>query len=80
MLGGESVPAQVVMRWQADHPGVPVVNHYGPTETAVGCTDYPLPAGAEISAGSVPIGRLMWNTRVYVLDGGVCPVVPGGGG
>ncbi|MFJ2599073.1 non-ribosomal peptide synthetase, partial [Streptomyces erythrochromogenes] len=77
MLGGEEVPAHAVARWRRAHPQVPVVVHYGPTEATVGCTDYPVPADGVLSAGAVPIGRPMWNTRVYVLDAGLSPVPAG---
>ncbi|MEU6482393.1 amino acid adenylation domain-containing protein, partial [Streptomyces sp. NPDC047017] len=77
MLGGEEIPAHAVMRWRRDHPRVRVVAHYGPTEAAVGCTDFPVPADAVLSAGAVPIGRPMWNTRVYVLDAALSPVPVG---
>ncbi|MGW2050534.1 thioesterase domain-containing protein, partial [Streptomyces sp. NPDC001858] len=78
MLGGEEIPGHVVAAWRRAHPRVPVVAHYGPTEATVGCTDYPLPddeadVRALLSSGAVPIGRPMWNTRVYVLDGGLSP-------
>ncbi|MFE2145281.1 amino acid adenylation domain-containing protein, partial [Streptomyces sp. NPDC059456] len=77
MLGGEEVPAHAVARWRQAHPQVPVVVHYGPTEATVGCTDYPVPADAVLSAGVVPIGRPMWNTRAYVLDATLSPVPAG---
>ncbi|MFI6023952.1 amino acid adenylation domain-containing protein, partial [Streptomyces sp. NPDC051287] len=77
MLGGEEIPAHAVMRWRRDHPRVRVVAHYGPTEATVGCTDYAVPADAVLSAGAVPIGRPMWNTRVYVLDAALSPVPVG---
>ncbi|WTV02691.1 amino acid adenylation domain-containing protein (plasmid) [Streptomyces sp. NBC_00045] len=77
MLGGEEVPAHAVTRWRRAHPQVPVVVHYGPTEATVGCTDYRVPADAVLSAGTVPIGRPMWNTRVYVLDAALSPVPAG---
>ncbi|MFD5259227.1 amino acid adenylation domain-containing protein, partial [Streptomyces bobili] len=76
MTGGEAVPGQAVARWQQAHPGVPVVNHYGPTEATVGCTDYPVPAHTPAGA-TVPIGRPMWNTQAYVLDTTLRPVPAG---
>jgi non-ribosomal peptide synthetase component F len=52
----------------------PVVNLYGPTETTVWSA---LMALDETGAASPPIGRPIWNTRVYVLDGGLQPVPAG---
>ena len=75
MVGGEALSSQALAGWRQEHPGVPVVNHYGPTEVTVACTDYPLPE--RIEPGMVPIGRPMWNTRVYVLDERLAPVPVG---
>ncbi|MFJ5228722.1 amino acid adenylation domain-containing protein [Kitasatospora sp. NPDC088391] len=69
---GEALPADTVGRWYAELPGVPLHNLYGPTEAAVDVTYHPTVPGA----GTVPIGRPVWNTRLYVLDAALrpCPV------
>ncbi|MFD7321538.1 amino acid adenylation domain-containing protein [Streptomyces sp. NPDC059875] len=77
MTGGEALHAEQLAAWRARHPQVAVVNHYGPTETTVGVLDHRVPAGAPLSAGPVPLGRPMWNTRAYVLDGALLPVPDG---
>ncbi|MFI9276284.1 amino acid adenylation domain-containing protein, partial [Kitasatospora sp. NPDC052896] len=51
-------------------------NHYGPTETHV-VTAYTLPVTTERRSLSVPIGRPVANTRVYVLDAALQPVPRG---
>ncbi|MGH3426747.1 MAG: non-ribosomal peptide synthetase, partial [Mycobacteriales bacterium] len=51
-------------------------NLYGPTETHV-ATAYTLPADVADWPLSPPIGRPIGNTRVYVLDAGLQPVLPG---
>jgi aspartate racemase len=53
-----------------------LINEYGPTETAVGCCTYRIPANGPRS-GPVPIGRPIANTRLYVLDLNLRPVAPG---
>ncbi|WP_324607553.1 AMP-binding protein, partial [Streptomyces sp. NRRL B-1347] len=45
--------------------GVEPVNLYGPTETTIQVT---FGTGAGVEGGTVPIGRPVWNTRLYVLD------------
>ncbi|KDN87625.1 amino acid adenylation domain-containing protein [Kitasatospora cheerisanensis] len=69
---GEALPADTVDRWYGALPAVPLHNLYGPTEAAVDVTHQQTAAGA----GSVPIGRPVWNTRLYVLDAALrpCPV------
>ena len=47
-------------------------NLYGPTEAAVDVTWWE--CRARSGTGSVPIGRPIWNTQVYVLDGEQRPV------
>jgi non-ribosomal peptide synthetase component F len=56
-----------------------VHNHYGPTETHV-VTAYELPQDVSEWPPCGPIGRPIWNTRVYVLDAGLEPVPFGVGG
>ncbi|MFD0263005.1 amino acid adenylation domain-containing protein [Kitasatospora indigofera] len=73
---GEALPGDVVDRWYATLPAVPLHNLYGPTEAAVDVTHH----RTEPAAGVVPIGRPVWNTRLHVLDAALRPVpvgVPG---
>jgi amino acid adenylation domain-containing protein/non-ribosomal peptide synthase protein (TIGR01720 family) len=73
IVGGDACPAELVSRWA---PGRRMINSYGPTEcTVVSTWSEPLVPG-----GPPPIGRPIWNTKVYVLDAALRPVpvgVPG---
>ena len=55
---------------------VPLVNLYGPTETTIQVTSRSL-HDIDLRNSAVPIGRPIWNTRVYVLDDGLQPVPAG---
>ncbi|MFI5800202.1 amino acid adenylation domain-containing protein [Streptomyces sp. NPDC051677] len=77
MLGGEALVGEALRAWRREHPGVRLINHYGPTELTVGCTDHRIEPDEELPSGPVPIGRPMWNTRAYVLDGWLNPVPAG---
>jgi len=48
-------------------------NHYGPSETHV-VTSYTLTEEAEQWESHPPIGKPIYNTEIYVLDKGMCPV------
>ncbi|MFF5219556.1 amino acid adenylation domain-containing protein, partial [Micromonospora sp. NPDC000442] len=76
VVGGEALPGPVVRAWLERAPGSVVVNEYGPTETVVGCCVYEVSAGQEVG-DTVPIGRPIANTRLYVLDEALQPVPPG---
>ncbi len=76
MVGGEAVPAALLREWHQRHPGLAIVNQYGPTEATVGCLDYQINPGDAVP-DPVPAGRPMWNTRVFVLDENLRPVPPG---
>ncbi|MDQ1006742.1 amino acid adenylation domain-containing protein/non-ribosomal peptide synthase protein (TIGR01720 family) [Streptomyces sp. V4I23] len=72
--GGEALPVPLARRWQ-ERTGVPLFNVYGPTEAVIQVTSWeagPAPAGS-----TVPIGRPVWNTRLYVLDRHLRPVAEG---
>ncbi|MEU2901259.1 amino acid adenylation domain-containing protein, partial [Streptomyces sp. NPDC001273] len=73
--GGEAVSGATVHRLQEACPGLTVVDGYGPTETTTFATHHPVPRPYSGSA-TVPIGRPMANTRVYVLDARLRPVPP----
>jgi amino acid adenylation domain-containing protein len=67
IIGGENLTARQIQFWQEHAPDTTLVNEYGPTETVVGCCIYQVPPGKHQS-GSIPIGRPIANTQLYVLD------------
>ena len=67
VVGGEALHANVLRFWREHAPQVRVVNEYGPTEATVGCCVYDIAAGECTMAGTLPIGRPIRNTRLYVL-------------
>ncbi|MFD1831405.1 amino acid adenylation domain-containing protein [Streptomyces desertarenae] len=79
-FGGEQLTGRHLRRWRADHPDVTVYNVYGPTETTVNCSEHRIAPRDPVADGPVPIGRPLWNTRLFVLGPGLVPVpvgVPG---
>lgn len=79
LIGGEALSVEHVRRAQQLLPGTQIVNCYGPTEATTFTTYHRIPQLTE-AASSIPIGRPLANTRVYVLDprGQPVPVgVPG---
>ncbi|MZG19952.1 amino acid adenylation domain-containing protein, partial [Streptomyces sp. SID5914] len=78
--GGDVVSPTAVRRVLETCPGTVVANEYGPTETTVFSAVNPLRDPAEVPEAVVPIGRPLWNTRLYALDERLRPVpvgVPG---
>ncbi|MFC5286679.1 amino acid adenylation domain-containing protein [Actinokineospora guangxiensis] len=73
-LCGEAVPADLLEQVRARVPGAGVANIYGPTEATVYATAW---HDDGRRAGAPPIGKPIWNTRAYVLDGALRPVAPG---
>jgi amino acid adenylation domain-containing protein len=67
IIGGEALLAKNVSFWRNFAPNTRLINEYGPTETVVGCCVYEVsPETSEI--GTVPIGRPIANTQLYILD------------
>ncbi len=80
LVGGEALSAPTVRRALELLPETRITNGYGPTEgTTFTCT-YAIPRDLPPDVASIPIGRPIANTRVYILDGRLQPVpigVPG---
>ncbi|HET8642725.1 MAG TPA: amino acid adenylation domain-containing protein, partial [Pseudonocardiaceae bacterium] len=78
ICSGEALPAQLQRRFFAQAPpSVQLHNLYGPTEAAVDVTHWRC---EDDGSDTVPIGRPIDNTRLYVLDGDRRPLpvgVPG---
>ncbi|CAJ5549283.1 syringomycin synthetase [Burkholderia pseudomallei] len=75
MCSGEALPPSLVKRFYRCLPDARLHNLYGPTEAAVDVTAWA--CDAEEGGASVPIGRPIANTRIYVLDGYGQPVPRG---
>jgi amino acid adenylation domain-containing protein/non-ribosomal peptide synthase protein (TIGR01720 family) len=67
VIGGEALHAEAVAHWRRHAASTRLLNEYGPTETVVGCCVHEIRPG-DPETGAVPIGRPIWNTRLYVLD------------
>jgi amino acid adenylation domain-containing protein len=79
VIGGENLTAESLQVWRDHAPEARLVNEYGPTETVVGCCIHEVGPN-DSRHGSIPIGRPIANTRLYVLDADLKPVPPGGMG
>ncbi|RII14754.1 Dimodular nonribosomal peptide synthase [Streptomyces sp. YIM 130001] len=71
---GEALPRETAQAFGKVLPRVGLHNLYGPTEAAVDVSHHTCEAG---DTGPVPIGRPVWNTRLYVLDAALEPCPPG---
>ncbi len=76
VIGGENLLADQLRLWRECAPATRLINEYGPTETVVGCCIYEVQAD-DPRGGSVPIGRPIANTQLYVLDPDLQPVPVG---
>jgi acyl-coenzyme A synthetase/AMP-(fatty) acid ligase/acyl carrier protein len=76
LTGGEVLPVPQVRRFLEKYPGCRLINGYGPTENTTFTCCYTVGAGTGITT-SVPIGRPIRNTRVYILDRFLQPVPVG---
>ena len=66
IVAGEACPPDLGENHGSRLPGAVLYNEYGPTEASVWCSVYRVPSKARQK--TVPIGRPIPNTRLYVLD------------
>ena len=75
VTGGEAVPPSLPGRFYArlqGHPGIALVNRYGPTEATVSITAWR--AGPEPPGRTLPIGRPTASAEVHLLSPELRPV------
>ncbi len=77
LIGGEALSVAHVRRALAALPATQIVNGYGPTESTTFTCCYPIPPRLDESVCTIPIGRPIANTEVYLLDLHGSPVPPG---
>ncbi len=63
--GGEYCPSHLAELWGSKYE---FYNAYGPTETTITSIGYKFEAAATAHYNTIPIGRPIANTKVYVLD------------
>ncbi len=77
LAGGETLPKAHVERMLAALPaGHRLINGYGPTENTTFTCCHPMTAASPVEH-TVPIGRAIAGTRVYLLDERLSPVPAG---
>ncbi|MBU6399951.1 MAG: amino acid adenylation domain-containing protein [Verrucomicrobia bacterium] len=67
LVGGDVLSVPHVRRARQALPGCQLINGYGPTENTTFTCCYPI-ADVSPAQRSIPIGRPVANTQVYVLD------------
>ncbi|WPB73718.1 amino acid adenylation domain-containing protein [Archangium violaceum] len=73
--GGEALPTELEHKLRARLPSATLVNLYGPTEATIDATSARAPSSG--AGRTVPIGRPIANTRLYLLDESLQPVPVG---
>ncbi|MGH7824577.1 MAG: amino acid adenylation domain-containing protein [Candidatus Binatia bacterium] len=81
ILGGEASDVQWLKSIRTPAPDCAVLNHYGPTEATVGVLTYRIDQDSPAAGlSTLPLGRPLPNTQIYLLDENLNPVpigVPG---
>ncbi|MEG4963588.1 MULTISPECIES: amino acid adenylation domain-containing protein [unclassified Microcoleus] len=77
ILGGEPLMWNLIETIQKYNPDCSVFNHYGPTETTVGVLTYQVKMQGDRISQTVPLGRPLPNTQIYLLDSHLQPVPVG---
>jgi non-ribosomal peptide synthetase component F len=74
IVGGDALDAGVMRRMVEGGKGPEhLVNGYGPTETTTFAVTHEIEEVGE-KERSIPIGRPIGNTRIYIVDGEMEPV------
>ena len=74
LTGGEAHSVSHMRKGLEALPSTKIISCYGPTESTTFTTYYPVPKNLNLQAASIPIGRPISNTCVYILDSDLQPV------
>jgi amino acid adenylation domain-containing protein len=74
LVGGETLSTVHVRQALQFLVNTKLINGYGPTENTTFTCCHPIPRSLDRSVSSVPIGRPIANTQVYILDRHLQPV------
>ncbi|GCE05927.1 non-ribosomal peptide synthetase [Dictyobacter aurantiacus] len=72
ICSGEALAPETQERFFSRFPSTGLHNLYGPTEAAIDVTSWECQRGEQVS--SVPIGRPIANTQIYILNAAMQPV------
>ncbi|WP_437975237.1 amino acid adenylation domain-containing protein [Sorangium sp. So ce295] len=76
ILGGEATSWELLEQIRR-HGSCRVVNHYGPTETTVGVLTHEHRPEQPLASATLPLGKPLSNSRVYVLGSDLQPMPSG---
>jgi len=68
IVGGDALDPRTISRVLRSNPPQHLLNGYGPTETTTFAATYEVTSVSD-DARSIPIGKPIANTRIYILDG-----------
>ncbi|MCK9538941.1 amino acid adenylation domain-containing protein [Dokdonella sp.] len=77
LIGGEALSVPHVRKALSALPDTTLINGYGPTECTTFAATYRIPRDLAADAPSIPLGRPIANTRLYVLNARAELVPPG---
>ncbi len=66
ICGGEHLSPSLVSKIREAKPELRIINHYGPTEAAIGSITYEIPSESRSSV--IPIGSPLNNTNLIIVD------------
>lgn len=69
LSGGEKLSQSHVLKFMDAHPGIDVVNGYGPVESCIFATTHLVSREDCLKEYGIPIGRPVPRTRVCIVDG-----------
>lgn len=69
IIGGEALHNYHINQFRSANIEAIIVNEYGPTEATVGCSTYTFNTfDASLPSETIPIGKPIANTQMYLLD------------